>query len=229
MGAGVFLLARAESGDALTRPWENYLRVPLFPTRIEVRGPALRVACALLLHTAPAHDWLLSRTPGDEIDVLGPLGNGFTITPHCRNLLLVGDAATAGALLPLAGPLLDRGGRVTVLMQSEAASPPPIRDTLPLAVELHVEAKVNLLAALGGLSAWADQIALCLPAADLSGVARTLRASRFRLDVGFAQALVITPLPCGCGACLACLTPLANGGFTRACVHGPVFDLTRLA
>jgi dihydroorotate dehydrogenase electron transfer subunit len=36
-------------------------------------------------------------------------------------------------------------------------------------------------------------------------------------------------LACGYGACLACVVPLANGSLTRACVHGPVFDLLELA
>jgi aerobic-type carbon monoxide dehydrogenase small subunit (CoxS/CutS family) len=49
-----------------------------------------------------------------------------------------------------------------------------------------------------------------------------------RLEQGFAQALIQVELPCGVGACLACTIPLPNGSRTRACVHGPVFDLTTL-
>src|SRR4030042_7052159 len=33
--------------------------------------------------------WLSQRQAGDRIDVLGPLGNGFTIGPKSKNLLLV--------------------------------------------------------------------------------------------------------------------------------------------
>ena len=52
---------------------------------------------------------------------------------------------------------------------------------------------------------------------------------RLRLESGFALALVESDLACGYGACLACVVPLAGGSLTRACVHGPVFDLLELA
>jgi hypothetical protein len=50
-----------------------------------------------------------------------------------------------------------------------------------------------------------------------------------RIEKGLVQCLVDARLACGYGACLACLTPLANGRWTRACVHGPVFDLASLS
>ena len=63
---------------------------------------------------------------------------------------------------------------------------------------------------------------------NLDDLAEIIRNRRFRLEENYAHMLVRADLACGYGACLACVVPTANGGVTRACVHGPVIDLTRL-
>jgi len=86
--------------------------------------------------------------------------------------------------------------------------------------EVCVTAERALLAALGG--------SCRTPIAGLARVAGLVRERRFRLEEGFAQALVEADLVCGVGACLSCVVPLSSGGLTRACTHGPVLDLVRL-
>src|SRR5450759_402717 len=34
-------------------------------------------------------NWLSQRQAGDKVDIFGPLGNGFTIEPNAKNLLLI--------------------------------------------------------------------------------------------------------------------------------------------
>ncbi|NJM07388.1 hypothetical protein HC891_16190 [Candidatus Gracilibacteria bacterium] len=56
---------------------------------------------------------------------------------------------------------------------------------------------------------------------------KTVRAGRLRWQRGFAEVLLAGQLPCGTGACLACLVETRDGLRTR-CKDGPVFDLRAL-
>jgi dihydroorotate dehydrogenase electron transfer subunit len=186
----------------------------------------------------PGHRWLAARNPGDSVDLLGPAGNGFAVNASQRALLLVADQSRAPLLMPLIHPILDHGGRIALLIRTpENARPSAIPletllQGLPLAVEARAEPARAFGNALADLAAWSDHICLSLESSDpatYSELLHTLCTTRVRLDPGFVEVLWPGMLPCGVGACLACLVPLAGGGFTRACVHGPVLDLTRLA
>jgi dihydroorotate dehydrogenase electron transfer subunit len=100
---------------------------------------------------------------------------------------------------------------------------------LPIAVEVRqAVTAAQWQQQLADTIRWADQIAVALPWATLPPLQQTIQQQRFRLEPGFVQALVPSDLVCGFGACLACVVPTRDGGYTRACVHGPVFDLTTL-
>jgi len=43
------------------------------------------------------------------------------------------------------------------------------------------------------------------------------------------QLALESPMACGFGACFGCVTPLAQGGYARVCVDGPVFAAAELA
>ncbi len=232
--AGRYFLARcAEATDwARSHDWTFALRRALFVAGW--RPAADDGAERWLLTSAQIGDsgigWLAARPAETPINLVGPLGNGFTLPPRTRQLAVLSEPARVAALLPLVHAMLDRGGRVVMLLQGDGTIAPALRDLLPLAVEVHQEApgerwRTRLHDAL----AWADIVATALPAHDTAALAEATRTTRLRLERGLVQCLVDAPLVCGYGACLACLTPLANGRWTRACVHGPVFDLADLA
>lgn len=236
--AGRFFLARCVDGSPLDRAWDPYLRRVLRPVAYAVQAGAPLYTLLVPADEDPGHRWLAARRPGDAVDLLGPAGGGFALEPRTRALLLVADLDTAPLLFPLMHEMLDRGGRVTLLLRTpgdahDAAIPLDLLlQSLPLAIEARAEPTTAFLNVLADLASWADSLCMVLESCDpatYSNVSRILRATRLRLDPGFAQVLWPGPLPCGIGACLACLVPLAGGGFTRACVHGPVMDLTKIA
>lgn len=229
--AGAFFLARCESGDALSRSWETYLRRPLFPVQIERAPDATTVAFHLPDADDPGYTWLRERIPGETVDLIGPFGKGFTLENAKPNLLLIADAAMAPLLFPLLDGALDRGGRVTLLVRYGEEGGETVQEMLarlPLAVEARAETTATFAETLVKLLPWCDQMCAVFPPADYPALARAVRNARLRPLPRFAQALVLTEFPCGVGACLACVTPHARGGHTRACVHGPVFDLLEL-
>lgn len=243
--AGQFFLARCETTvptpilpDSVTHPpdgsrltphvsddFSPYLRRPLFPTRIERVDSGWRVTFHLIDQADEGYAWLASRIEGEEVDLLGPYGNGFDLQGQSRSLLLAADATSAPLLYPLMETMLDRGGRVSLLLRGETGELGPLLSNLPFAAEARVESAATWSGALTDMVRWADQLMLALPVHDYAQAASLVRSARLHPVARFAQALVRTPLPCGVGACLACIVPLAKGRHTRACIHGPVFDL----
>lgn len=234
MLAGRFFLARCGRGTHAERnDWSIYLRRALFITRHRPGESRDEWAFFLSPQGDPGSAWLAGQAPGTPVHLLGPFGQSFSVDDQSRNFLVLADAEDGGRrlrlLLPLLDPLLDHGGRVTLLLRSADAVPGGVVERLPLAVEVHsVGDEAEWATALGKMVRWADQVCVGLPPARYRQLADAIREARFRVEPGFAQVLVQADLLCGWGACLACVVPTAAGGVTRACVHGPVLDLTTL-
>lgn len=241
--AGRYFLARcgAQTPAERARNWSIYARRPLFAVHARGQNEAGKTGQAdgdvwtLALPAAtddPGYAWLAGLDAGEPVNLLGPLGNGFTTPGPGANLLLLANVEQLPLLLSLIEPTLDRGGRVTVLAlagEDDGTNRRALLALLPLAAELRLAADLgDLFDQLAETLIWADRLCVAMPGLSLARVAGLVRERRFRLEEGFAQALVEADLVCGVGACLSCVVPLASGGLTRACIHGPVLDLVRL-
>ena len=251
--AGRYFLVRCSSNVGVDREgdWSIFLRRPLFVSGRQPREgydnwqlylPADTPANAesptsprVGAHVADAgFHWLAQRPQGGLLNLYGPFGNGFKLPTASHNLLLLVDHAHDPGwfwqLFSLCEPTLDRGGRVTILLRS--ASDRSVADVIPL-LPVQVEVRTasdesGWLEQLRETVGWAHCICAGVPPLRYGEILRVVQESRFHIDKDFAQALARADLLCGVGACLVCAVPTARGGVTRACVHGPVFDLTDL-
>ena len=66
--------------------------------------------------------WLCQRQVGNNIDLLGPLGSGFSIHPASHNLLLVAGGIGIAPLCFLAQEALNKGCSVKLLLGASTAS-----------------------------------------------------------------------------------------------------------
>lgn len=219
-----FLLRCGES-------WSPYLRQPLFPASIEQD--------ALTFWGDPGQDagiaWLAAQPDGVRLNLLGPLGRGFSLDSRQRRLLLVAESQRVAPLLALIGPQLDRQGSVGLLLQAPAAPAllppaalPPAVEYYAVAADGSAGANRSLDEALPRVLQWADAVCAAGSPPFLRRLKGHIEQVRFGLQSGFTQVLAPVPLPCGVGACLACLVDTGRGTH-RACVRGPVFDLVELA
>jgi dihydroorotate dehydrogenase electron transfer subunit len=222
---GQFLLLRC--ADRFT----CYLRRPIFPTPLEDDN--------LMLLLRPAPDpglaWLLTRMPGDKLDVIGPLGLGFPLPDTIRNLLLVSDTQALDPLLGQMRRAIDAGISVTLALGGSQASTLYPVSALPPVVEFQA---ATLDGSLGQHGSVTDLLPELLPWADLVCVVgsinlyRVLKAqaekARLEAEAGFLYGLVANNwLACGVGACLSCALETETG-LKLTCVDGPVFDLAAL-
>src|SRR4051794_36359824 len=82
--------------------------------------------------------WLADRQPGDVLEINGPAGNGFTVGPTTRNLLLVASNNHVASLMMLATNAVERGLNVTYLMGADGESDLLAPAYLPKGVEIVV-------------------------------------------------------------------------------------------
>ena len=229
-GFGQYFLVRcAEPGDL--DDWQIYFRRAAFPVRWEVALERESLNLWQLLISGegdPGVDWLVARNTGQQINVSGPFGNPQAIPNNSQNLLLLSDPARALTFLPLIQTALDRSGRVT-LITSPSSPLEHMTRHMPLAVEIRTATTfLEVDEHLAQTLRWADRMYAQLPVGSFQHLADLVNLHRFALEPGFAYVVACEDLYCGIGACLACVVPSAKGGYTRACIHGPVFDLTRL-
>ncbi len=162
--------------------------------------------------------------PGDELALVGPLGNGFRPPPSGQPALLVGGGV---GIAPLA------------ILQDELGHPPALlgfRDAgRARAASLMRQPRVatddgsvgyhglvtDLLAA--GLEAGPGlEVFACGPPAMLEAVRSLCRARGVA-----AQLALESGMACGFGACFGCVVR-TRGGYVRLCVDGPVLDAQSL-
>ncbi len=194
----------------LAGTFDPYLSQPLFPALIAAAGFAVDLA--------PEAALLRFIFPGSILDVLGPIGAAVPEGPPRSRVLLIADANPA-PLLPFAARAIEAGGTATLLLASRY----PL-DALRPEIELRI----------GDLPALLAEFA---PAADLvfihtqpnlhQALAQCLRDARIFSAAESVRALIAGPLPCGVGACGACVVHTARG-WRLACTEGPFFSLLDL-
>ncbi len=224
---GQFLMVRCGEGyDPLLRRALSIHRMGLIPGTGNERGFALLYSIA-----GQGTAYLRSRRPGDALDIIAPLGHGFSVHRDSRQLLLLGSGWGVSPLVALAEQQVARGRSVTLLMGAARASQLYPSQLLPPEVELQVatddgsaghHGSVADLA--GGYWGWCDEVFACGPAALYKALAESSAGQWPRKRV---QVLAEQAMACGVGACYACAVTTRRG-YRLACVDGPRFDLTQL-
>ncbi|WP_069805801.1 iron-sulfur cluster-binding protein [Thermogemmatispora onikobensis] len=180
--------------------------------------------------------WLARRPVGEELDLLGPLGQGWRLPPRLSTLLLVAEGFGVVALALLAQRASEQGLAVTLVQEVAQPQESYPAALLPEEVEYHLltsdgsgaqgqDQQGRLLTALGDYLSWAD--AVCLGVSRETALQLYQHFERLRRP-GFAQVAVLQPLVCGIGACLACTLETSRSP-RLICLEGPTFDLQTLA
>ncbi len=170
-------------------------------------------------------------TPGEALLVVGPLGRPFSaptdLNPGAAGAILVGGGIGVAPLALWRRRLSDAGIATRTLLgfrdRERSGGQELFRcSEMRIATEDghqgHRGYVTDLLAMmLAGDDAASAAVYSCGPAAMLEAV-RSLCADR-----GVACELALeAPMACGFGACFGCAVPLAEGGYMRLCIDGPV-------
>ena len=204
---------------------ETVLRRPLSIHQVD----KTKVKLALLFTVVgKGTRWLSQCRVGDNIDLLGPLGNGYSVHPGSHNLLLVAGGIGIAPLVFLAQQALNQRRSVTLLLGAPTAPqlypehllPPEVK--LITATEDGTAGKKGMITnLLPDFTGWADQIFACGP----SSMYHTMAGQKQQLQK--TKPIQISPevrMGCGLGVCYSC-TVKTKGGLRQVCKDGPIFDL----
>ncbi len=175
-------------------------------------------------------EWLSRRRQGDQVDLFGPLGNGFQVDPSSKNWLLVAGGIGIAPLAALADQAMENGCSVTLLYGagnvSQLCTDPrslPGVETVVVTEDGSSGEKGMVTDVLPRYAAGADQVFACGP---LPMYRRMAEISR-ELAGKPTQVLLEVVMGCGVGACLGCSVETRHGQ-KLVCKDGPVFDLNEI-
>jgi dihydroorotate dehydrogenase electron transfer subunit len=171
--------------------------------------------------------------PGDSLDIMGPLGVGFTLDPNLRHIVVIGRGAGLATLAPLAKAAKANGTAVTAIFSAR-------RPELLVSVELFKNHGAEVIAATDseGTSGPASIERVLRGLIDegrcqafyTCGSSRLLRVQqRLAREFGIpGQVAMEQQMACGIGLCYCCVKDFNVGGEIvqrRVCWEGPVFDM----
>lgn len=214
-GQFVHVRCRGE-GQILRRPYSLY-------------ATGKGTAALLVKEVGAGSAWLRSREVGEKLDLLGPLGRGFTLPDEGECVLVAGGAGIA-PLRFLAARIMENGIRPAVFWgvegEDEYAGLPSL---LEKEMELH-------LACMDGSRGHKGSVVGLFETSNVRGFSAVYacgpRGMLAALAAGIGEdglaALQVSMeerMACGVGACRGCVVPAAQpaGGYLTACKDGPVF------
>ncbi len=213
---GQFVMAKCDGDN------ERVLRRPFGIHRIHAGNAAL-----LYSVIGAGTRWLSGVKEGEEIDILGPLGHGFTINPATKHLLLVAGGLGLSPLLFLAMEAVNKGLDVTLLLGASTKTHLCPVELLPEKVETVIVTEDGSIGKkrlvteyLPSFIPGADQICACGPV----NMYKAIEAQRASWHGKSLQVSLETRMGCGIGACFGC-TINTRAGLKRVCRDGPVFEL----
>lgn len=175
--------------------------------------------------------YLSSLTPGAKLNVILPLGNGFSLPKSSgERPLLVGGGVGIAPLLYYGKRIRDIGFVPTFLLGART------KEDLLLIEEFEKYGPVYCTTEDGSdgekgfvtqHSVWQKEafssIHVCGPKPMMVAVARLAKAQDIFCEVSLENSMA-----CGVGACLCCVEDIEEEGNVCVCKEGPVFNINKL-
>ena len=172
---------------------------------------------------------LLSLKENDTVNILLPLGNGFSTTaePDSR-LMLIGGGVGVAPLLYLGRKLKETGHCVEFLLGARSGADILEMEQFEEVGRVHISTEDGSLGEKGlvtqhsALNENIDNIYCCGPAPMMKAVARIAKERNIECEVSLENMMA-----CGLGACLCCVENTVKGNVC-VCTEGPVFNINLL-
>ena len=175
---------------------------------------------------------LATLKPGEHLNMVGPLGVGFTLRPEWKNVVVLGRGVGLATMAPISQLAAEQGVKVTAILSARSAEFAmaadlfekvgkviPVLDTDGTSAVENVEAILNKLIADG----LADAFYTCGSNRLMQLMKRLGKAHGIPGQVAMEQIMA-----CGLGPCYVCVRTFEVNGqkeLRRVCIDGPVFDL----
>lgn len=166
---------------------------------------------------------------GDTLNVVMPLGRGFTFPEKGENMLLVGGGVGTAPLLYMGKKMCEAGMRPVFLLGGRTAGDLMQLDLFRAYGDVYVTTEDGSMGEKGFVTQHSilsqmtfNCIATCGPKPMMQAVARYARSVNAECEVSLENMMA-----CGVGACLCCVENTTEGHLC-VCKEGPVFNINRL-
>ncbi len=170
---------------------------------------------------------LLQENTGGDIDIIAPLGRGFTLIEG-GSVLLIGGGVGNAPLFYLASRLREKGNHITYLYGSKSSEFVYLKDRYAgLSDEFILATDDGTDGRRGLITDFADEIInqklydiiyLCGPKVMMQRIVEVLGDNPVPVEASIEK-----HFGCGIGVCYGCTVETTEGQ-KRACIDGPVFD-----
>lgn len=237
MKPGQFIMIRisSETNDPLLRrPFSIYKCYSMLHPEKSKRGHLL----ILYKKIGKGTRRMAEFKKGENVDMIGPLGNGFTLPPlpSSSNIILIGGGVGIVSLYPLAEVLGSKN--ILAFIGGKTRD-----DILCLRDFRRLNSNIFIATEDGGLGFKGTVVDLflsqkktlkgnetyylyaCGPLGMLKELTKMVKSKRF-----ICQASLETRMGCGFGACWGCVVKTNNPKmpYQRVCKEGPVFNLEEI-
>ena len=173
---------------------------------------------------------LATLQPGDKLNLVFPLGNGFSPVKRAgERVLLVGGGVGVAPLLDYGKYLKDNGAQPIFLLGARSATDLLELDMFERIAPLHITTEDGSQGEKGFVTQHSllkrdtfDRISVCGPKPMMVSVARYAKQANIPCEVSLENMMA-----CGLGACLCCVEKTVKGNVC-VCKEGPVFDINDL-
>lgn len=167
---------------------------------------------------------------GDIVNVVLPLGNGFTLpTDTSKKVLLVGGGVGTAPMLYLGEALLKMGCKPVFLLGARSKNDLLQLDEFARFGEVYTTTEDGSMGEKGYVTMHSilqqtrfDMIYTCGPKPMMMAVAKYAKANDIECEVSLENTMA-----CGVGACLCCVEK-TDEGHVCVCKEGPVFNIKKL-
>ena len=201
-----------------------FLRRPISVNDVDTESNTLDL---LVRRAGKGTSALITLSEGDILNILLPLGNGFTVDApeQSGRLLLVGGGVGVAPLLYLGRVLRKNGLQPEFLLGARSGSDVLRLDDFKSIGPVHVSTEDGSMGEKGLVTAhsvWNSDIARIYCCGPGPAVAALAKQKGTDCEVSLENMMA-----CGLGACLCCVENTVQGNLC-VCTYGPVFNINML-
>lgn len=220
IAGGQFVNVRVDGCD------KAYLRRPISIHDVDYQNNTIDL---LIQEKHEGTKTLCALPVGAKVNVVLPLGNGFTMTEKDDNVLLIGGGIGIAPLYYFGKDVARRVHTISYLLGGRTQSDLMLLDRFKSVGEVFITTNDGSMGEKGFVtdhSLWntmkINKIYACGPMPMMKAVAKMAREKGIWCEVSLENQMA-----CGIGACLCCVENTKEGNLC-VCKEGPVFNIERL-
>lgn len=220
MKPGQFVQVKSNASE------DTFLRLPISINYVDVEANQLWLMVQMIGEGTKA---LGKLTEGELVNLVLPLGNGFSVDEAKGKILLVGGGVGIAPMLYTGKVLKEKGLEPVFLLGARNASGVLEKELFEQIGRLLITTEDGSLGEKGFVTQHSalqkesfDKIMVCGPKPMMMAVARYAEKANIDCEVSLENMMA-----CGLGACLCCVEKTVKGNVC-VCKEGPVFNIKQL-